>query len=155
MPQASQQEWFVEGLSFECTQCGNCCTGPPGYVWFNDDELVAMADFLNVGVDQFLDRFGHRVNGRWTLNEQWNAASKGYDCVFLRRDEKGKALCSIYSVRPGQCRTWPFWPENLKSHRAWRRAARHCPGMNNGLTGEGRFYPADQIKIIRDSNVTL
>ena len=23
--------------------------------------------------------------------------------------------CSIYGVRPLQCRTWPFWPENLAS----------------------------------------
>eukprot|EP00961_Rhodomonas_salina_P046921 629705-Rhodomonas_salina.2 len=28
---------------------------------------------------------------------------------------KGKAICSLYEARPKQCRTWPFWPENLAS----------------------------------------
>ena len=37
-----------------------------------------------------------------------------YDCVFLKEDpERGRKTCSIYPVRPLQCRTWPFWPENL------------------------------------------
>ena len=29
------------GLRFECTQCGDCCTGAPGYVWVNKAEISA------------------------------------------------------------------------------------------------------------------
>ena len=25
--------WYADGLRFTCTQCGNCCTGQPGFVW--------------------------------------------------------------------------------------------------------------------------
>ena len=31
---ADSGPWYADGLSFECTMCGNCCTGPPGAVWF-------------------------------------------------------------------------------------------------------------------------
>ena len=41
-------EWYADGLRFSCTQCGNCCTGPPGAVWFNEDEGKAMADKVGV-----------------------------------------------------------------------------------------------------------
>ena len=37
--------WFKDGLRFECTQCGDCCTGSPGYVWVNDEEISALAEY--------------------------------------------------------------------------------------------------------------
>lgn len=33
--------WYAPGLSFTCTQCGNCCTGEPGVVWVSDEEIHA------------------------------------------------------------------------------------------------------------------
>jgi len=143
--------WVGEGLKFQCTQCGNCCTGPSGYVWFNDREGEAIAAHLGLDQEQFRRSLAHTVKGHWTLNEQWNSATSGYDCVFLRREaQTGKALCSIYPVRPTQCRTWPFWPENLQNRAAWQRAARHCPGMNKGKT-----VPLAQVRILRDSTPDL
>jgi len=35
--------WYRDGLSFSCTQCGNCCSGPEGYVWVDEEELVQIA----------------------------------------------------------------------------------------------------------------
>ena len=32
------EEWYEQGLRFGCTQCGNCCTGPEGAVWFTEEE---------------------------------------------------------------------------------------------------------------------
>ena len=139
-------EWYADGLRFECTQCGNCCTGPPGYVWFNNRETEAMAKATGLSPVEFREKYAHRHAGKWTLNEVRNKQGH-FDCVFLERDDKGRALCGVYSVRPQQCRTWPFWPENLRHETAWRRAANGCPGMNSG-----NFYPADQVRIIRDSN---
>ena len=143
------ERWYAGGLRFTCTQCGNCCTGPPGYVWFSRREALAIAGHLNIDLETFLRRHAHTVNGRWTLNER--RTEHGYDCVFLQRDEHGRALCGIYPVRPGQCRTWPFWPENLASARRWRQVARNCPGVARGIEGEGRLYPLEQVRIIRDS----
>ena len=42
------------------------------------------------------------------------------------------AGCTIYEGRPTQCRTWPFWPEVVTRGRSWNKAARDCPGMNDG-----------------------
>ncbi len=144
-----QGEWYRDGLRFTCTQCGNCCTGPPGYVWFDEDEVRAMAGALRMEVRSFLRRFAHKVNGYWSLNEIRNGSL--YDCVFLERDDQGRALCRVYETRPRQCRTWPFWPENLETPKDYQRAAVHCPGMARGLSGKGRFYPLEKIRVIRDN----
>lgn len=137
--------WYSQGLNFSCTQCGRCCTGPAGYVWFSEDEGKRIADYLQLDETTFRRRFAHRANGKWSLNE--NKTAHGQDCVFLRRSDQGQALCSIYPVRPVQCRTWPFWHENLRTPTDWRRAAKTCPGID-----QGRFYAIEQIRIIRDSN---
>jgi Fe-S-cluster containining protein len=143
------EEWYArDGLRFKCTQCGNCCTGPPGYVWFDDDEAKQIAETLGLSVAAFRREYAHKAYGRWTLNEVRSA--DGYDCVFLERDSLGKALCSIYDARPRQCRTWPFWKENLTSSRAWQRMQKNCPG-----SGHGKLVPVQQIRILRDSTPDL
>jgi Fe-S-cluster containining protein len=59
----------------------------------------------------------------------------GLDCIFLDRASKpGKALCSLYDLRPMQCRTWPFWSQNLENPEAWAAAGKECPGINSGQT---------------------
>ena len=140
------REWFAEGLRFQCTQCGNCCTGPPGWVHFDEPEGRRMADGLGLTEPEFYGQYAHKVGGRWSLKERRTA--HGYDCVFLDRTTRpGKALCGIYETRPGQCRTWPFWPENLVTKSAWDAARRRtpCPGMD-----QGRLVTAQQIRIRRD-----
>jgi hypothetical protein len=146
---AEESTWYDEGLRFTCTQCGNCCSGPPGYVWFNDEELKAMADDLAMTPKKFREMFAVKHGGRWSLREV--EGPRGFDCVFLRRDAQGKALCSIYKSRPTQCRTWPFWPELLKSFRSYVNGTSTCPGTKRGLEGEGNFYPIEKIRILRDA----
>ncbi len=149
-PPVQEQEWFAHGLRFTCGQCGNCCSGPPGYVWFTPEEARAIAGHLKISEQEFLDRFTHAVGDRLSLTEV--RTRHGYDCVFLRRDAQGRALCSVYPVRPRQCRTWPFWPENLATRSDFERLARRCAGVEAGLRGEGRLFPVQQVRIIRDSN---
>ncbi len=108
-----------------------------------------MAAGLGMSQPEFLRKLAHTVNGRWTLNEMWSPHG-GYDCVFLRRDDTGKALCAIYETRPLQCRTWPYWPENLRTPQTWEKSAQRCPGMQAGQTGRGTFTPLTQIRILRD-----
>lgn len=140
------QPWYAPGLNFQCTQCGDCCTGPPGYVWFSPEEGAAMAEFLGIDENTFYFHYAVKKSGRWTLDE---VKRKGkYDCVFLKTDPKtGKSGCSIYKVRPTQCRTWPFWDSNLSSPRAWARAAKSCPGMKEPGSTAGTFVPVEQIRI--------
>jgi Fe-S-cluster containining protein len=119
------------GLKFTCTQCGNCCTGPTGYVKFTDKEAAAMAKDLGITLDVFMSTYTHDTEAGTSLKEDYKRGY-GYDCVFLTRDEQGKSGCSVYLSRPAQCRTWPFWAGNLYSKSAWERASKGCPGMNQG-----------------------
>ncbi len=113
--------WYTKGLKFQCTGCGKCCTGAPGYVWVSQEEITAIAKFLKIPEDKFIIRYLRKVGKRYSLVE----FSKNYDCVFLK-DNK----CSIYSVRPTQCRTFPWWAQNLSSPEAWEEAAKYCEGIS-------------------------
>lgn len=147
----SDPEWFDQpddtgqpGLRFACTMCGNCCTGPEGYVLFTDAEAVALAARLGLSVAEFIDRYTHETRRGRSLNEK--PAEFGADCVFLDREKvPGKAVCGVYEDRPAQCRTWPFWKSNLGGRWAWERAKRTCPGMDTGP----RFTPL-HIRTTRD-----
>lgn len=131
------------GLRFSCTQCGNCCTGPTGYVLFTPEEAGRMAAALGVDTETFTTTYTRETDLGRSLREV--RTPRGYDCVFLERDGSGLARCRIYQARPGQCRTWPFWKSNLRDRGAWERAARTCPGINRGpLTGP------DAIRLTRD-----
>lgn len=123
--------WFKDGLRFECTQCGKCCGGSPGFVWVNDQEISEIAEFLNEPVEAVFGVYTRREGTRRSLREKNN-----YDCVFYDR-EKG---CTIYPVRPRQCRTWPFWDSNTKTAQEWDRTAESCPGCN-----QGDLIPSEEI----------
>lgn len=49
-------------------------------------------------------------------------------CTFLGDD----AGCRIYSVRPWQCVSYPFWPEVVATAQAWYQEARRCEGIGRG-----------------------
>jgi Fe-S-cluster containining protein len=157
----SNPEWFAQadapeggrGLRFGCTMCGNCCSGPPGYVLVTPAEVAALAKRLGVSEKEFIDRYTHMMSKGRSLNE---VVSRGAhpaiegdvrnDCVFLDRvSVPGRGVCGVYEDRPGQCRTWPFWPSVVRSREAWDRATRVCPGMNTG-----RLVPVEEVRVLRD-----
>jgi hypothetical protein len=117
----NSKPWYADGLPFKCTECGKCCTGAPGYIWLNEKEIQAIADHLNLSIKEFSIKYLRLAKGRLSLKEHPTT----YDCVFLK-DNK----CEIYSVRPTQCRTFPWWPQNLKTEKDWQEAAKYCEGIN-------------------------
>lgn len=118
---SDDKPWYSEGLRFKCTECGQCCTGAPGYAWVTDEEIQKIADYLKMDVKAFGRKYLRFVRGRYALVER-----KNYDCIFLK-DRK----CSVYPVRPTQCRTFPWWVQNLTSPEAWKEAAQYCEGIND------------------------
>jgi Fe-S-cluster containining protein len=141
---AGKPKWYSEGLRFQCTQCGNCCSGPPGFVWTTAGEREAIARHLGLELADFMERYVRKVGQRYSLKETRNG--RGLDCVFLIQ-QGSKRVCSIYSVRPMQCRTWPFWTDNLESPSAWADASRTCPGI-----GRGPRHEFVEIEIQRTRN---
>ena len=62
--------WYRDGLRFECTMCGNCCTGPEGVVLFSPDEGAAMAAKVGLPLDEFLARYSRKVGSQRSLREK-------------------------------------------------------------------------------------
>lgn len=116
--------WYHAGLQFECTQCGNCCTGSPGFVWVTEDDVRAIADYLDKPIGEIRLMHTRPARGKSSLTEFANG-----DCTFLDPQTRG---CKIYPVRPIQCRTWPFWNSNIATPEAWQETCRDCPGAGNG-----------------------
>lgn len=136
-PPAADQNpgpWYRDGLKFRCTGCGDCCTGGAGYVWVDDAEIAAIAEYLDKPVGEIRLMYCRPVRNRVSLNEHANG-----DCVFF---DSQKRNCAIYPVRPVQCRTWPFWRSNLSTESEWHSVMRECPGA-----GMGDFFPLEEIEI--------
>lgn len=91
-----------------------------------------MAGALRVSYHDFLERYALRRGPNWILREVESPVGEGFDCILLAREPDGSTRCIAHSERPMQCRTWPFWPENLKSKRTWRQAAKECEGIDRG-----------------------
>ena len=129
---------FRDGVRFECQGTGQCCLsrGSYGYVYFSFRDRQRMARVLGLSTREFTQKYCEKSSGLWHLRDPER------DCVFL----DGKR-CTAYEGRPTQCRTWPFWPENM-SAKTWRaEVAPYCAGV-----GKGRLVTADEIRgILREA----
>jgi len=117
--------WYKNGLKFKCTECGKCCTGPTGHVWVNEQEMADLAQVLKISVVDLKRKYTRQRDNRYALTET-KTLNGDYDCVFLK-DNK----CSVYQARPQQCRTFPWWPENLTSEDSWEQLGFECEGVND------------------------
>jgi len=120
-PARAASPWYREGLRFQCTGCGDCCRGEPGYVWVTEAEVARVADFLGMERATFRRQFVRLVGDRLSFKEREDG-----DCVFYRGG------CLIYPVRPTQCAIFPFWETHLHSREDWEHLAGECPGVNRG-----------------------
>jgi Fe-S-cluster containining protein len=125
------EPWYKDGLRFRCTRCGKCCTGEPGFVWVEDWEIKAIAAFRGETIADFTALHTRKGYRGVTLREKANG-----DCIFYDREQG----CTIYPVRPRQCRTWPFWETNVATPETWEQTCQVCPG-----SGQGDLIPADEI----------
>jgi hypothetical protein len=98
-----------------------------------------LADHLGVTVDDLRRSYVIHIGARSTIIEE----PRTNDCVFLTKTKSGRG-CSIYPVRPNQCRTWPFWSYNLASPNDWNMAGVKCPGINRG-----GLYSFEEIERLR------
>jgi uncharacterized protein len=121
--------FFDAGIRFECRQCGQCCTGEPGTIYVTRREIQALADHFALAEDAFARRYLYPFKDSYSIGEFGDGR-----CFFF------DGGCTIYPLRPAQCRTFPFWFSNLRSEQGWRRIAAKCPGI-----GHGRLYTRHEI----------
>lgn len=134
LKQQFQIPWYQGGLPFKCTQCGKCCTGESGYVWVSENEIKQMAEFICLSVSDFKRLYMRRIGQRWALVEK---KSQNHSCVFYQ-DQK----CKVYAARPLQCRTYPFWQENILTEANWKATAKECEGIHP----EAPLIPTESIE---------
>jgi len=132
--------WQRETVRFECLKCGGCCGGEPGTIWVTAAEISQIAEFIGEDETKLRENYLTRRDGRSSIKELEN-----YDCVFLRRSE---GRCAIYSVRPLQCRLFPFWPSILRDKNIWNYYAFRCPGMD-----KGKIYTSEMIQSLKNYNI--
>jgi hypothetical protein len=128
--QSLQRPYFFDaGIAFSCAQCGACCTGEPGAVHVTTDEVAAIAAALGMSPEEFGRAHLAALRGRFTIREHADGRCHFYD-----------GGCTIYPVRPRQCRTFPFWISTMRSERAWQETSRQCPGI-----GRGRRHSREEV----------
>jgi len=126
--------WYSDGLQFECKVCGRCCGGGAGYVWVTQENIDSIAAQMGLTSLLFEQVFVWTVHSKKrSLKEYPNG-----DCVLLSDQTR---RCRIYSERPIQCQTWPFWSQNLLSSKTWEAVAATCPGCN-----QGKLFTLDEIE---------
>lgn len=91
--------------------------------------MKSLAAHLGESEEDTKKKYLTPTDAGWRIKETPNG-----DCVFF--DDR----CTIYPVRPTQCKTYPFWFKNLRSEEAWRKTAAECPGI-----GQGRIHTAEEI----------
>ena len=125
--------WWRDGLRFACQGSGKCCVshGAAQYVFVTLEDRRRLAATLGMPTRQFTRRYCSKHEGLFHLGTDEKS------CVFL----DGRR-CKVYEGRPTQCRTWPFWPENMRPEK-WAQVAAFCPGV-----GKGRVVEADTIRDI-------
>lgn len=80
-----------------------------------------MAAFLTLSIEDFSQKYIRIVHGRYSLKE----LLPHYDCVFFK-----EKMCTIYEVRPTQCKTYPFWPDHLENEASWEAVKKECEGID-------------------------
>lgn len=113
-----------KSLPFACTACGRCCQ-TEGDVYLSPEEIQKASQLLRMTPYDFVKEYSSEILGK---SEEFDEATtwirlreEGQSCVFLGDDGK---LCTIYEARPVQCRTYPFWPNILRSKQTWDEECR-------------------------------
>jgi Fe-S-cluster containining protein len=107
----------------KCEECGGkCCTGESGYIWVTSLEADKIANFLNISVKEFYEKYLIKVDYRFSIKEK-ELSKNNFACLFF---DENSNKCMIYDVRPNQCKTFPFW-EFFRNNK--EEVKKECPGI--------------------------
>jgi Fe-S-cluster containining protein len=107
-----------------------------------DDEIDNISQKLKLKREDFIRQYTKQVDDRISLRD---LEQDNWNCIMLKN---GK--CSIYEDRPLQCRTFPFWPQNICHEDKWEHVKDDCPGI-----GKGKLFTMDEIEDISDGTRTV
>lgn len=120
------KKWFKDTITFSCTACGKCCkTKGSNRVYLNVAESEEMANHLRLNLEVFNEKYtDERLDKNGKLLKSIKQHETKKQCTFLDGNR-----CSIYEVRPTQCKTYPFWPQNMIGPAEWIAESQLCEGI--------------------------
>lgn len=88
-----------------CSACqGKCCTGESGYIYVTKNEIEKISKLLSLDIREFVNDYLFKKGYKYSIKEiKFNDS---HECIFYDRESNA---CTIYDVRPLQCKTFPFW----------------------------------------------
>ena len=103
-------------VHYHCQRCTACCRWP-GQVKVSEPEIAAIAAFLDLKEDDFIQRFTRLRQQRdgLALIDKANG-----ECFFLEGSD-----CVINEVKPQQCRDFP----NKWNFPGWRQVCEAIPEL--------------------------
>lgn len=126
------RKWYADGLRFTCQGSCRCCQAQEvdTYVFLTLPDRRRLAAFLGIPTASFTRRYCARTE------DDVHLSHPELDCLFLH-----KGQCRVYEARPEQCRTWPFWPENMTESVWHKEVLPFCAGA-----GQGRLFSLAEIE---------
>ena len=129
------ENFFKDGLRFECKRCSFCCGHSPGFVYLSQRDLDALCKHFDMTRGQFVQKYCRIADYYYGKKVLALKEKKNYDCILW---DSG---CSAYEARPVQCSTYPFWDWMTADRKTWDECAADCPGMNHG-----RLWSCEEIE---------
>jgi Fe-S-cluster containining protein len=86
-----------------------------------ENEIMAMAESRGLELGVFADTFIRAAYGRLSLQDRLIDGEQ-ICCMF----DPIECRCTIYELRPEQCRTFPFWDQY---HGEYHDLLAYCPGV--------------------------
>ena len=103
---------------YQCQRCTNCCRWP-GFVKIEPADIAAMAQFLSLSEQEFIDQYTRLRQYRegLALLDKPNG-----ECIFLEGRD-----CKVQPVKPHQCSGFP----NTWNFPGWREVCEAIPVLKD------------------------
>jgi Fe-S-cluster containining protein len=129
--------FYTGGLYFSCTRCSSCCRHESGFVFLSAQDVKLLAAARQMEYTGFVETYCRWVPAETGMEQLSLKEKSNFDCIFWKEG------CTVYSSRPLQCRTFPFWPAILYSPGSWEQVKTGCPGA-----GQGAFHGRGEIEAL-------
>ena len=123
---------------FQCTMCGECCTGFGG-TYVSEQDIIKISAFIHCDSAKFTEKFCAVSGSKYVLT-----LSENGKCVFFDTEKQ----CTIHPVKPDMCKAWPFIRTVANHPENWNAMAGSCPGMKKNV-------PYDTLKTIVSSLMSV
>jgi hypothetical protein len=110
----------------DCTRCANCCKTMD--IRVSEEDVARIAGHLNMASAEFVERYA-------AVDEEGNRRFSQKPCPFLGEDDR----CTIYAVRPTDCREYPHTDKEGFTFRTYGIA-------DNSLVCPAVFYIIEQLR---------